>query len=130
MPFTEQIGSLTEKPQHLRLYGQESLTSKFTQAFVARRWQKFILKLRQQYRSFQRIFNEIAGLVNYYNTENWTALQVTYDEELGRILELSACQNLSFSQPLTQKIVIPEEVTYVYLKVIVQKKKHIPILIL
>jgi beta-xylosidase len=32
-------------------------------------------------------FQQAAGLVNYYNTENWTALQVTYDEELGRILE-------------------------------------------
>jgi beta-xylosidase len=31
--------------------------------------------------------------VNYYNTENWTALQVTYDEELGRILELTICDN-------------------------------------
>ncbi|BBP90023.1 hypothetical protein BsIDN1_36410 [Bacillus safensis] len=41
IPFTDQIGSLTEKPQHLRLFGRESLTSKFTQAFVARRWQSF-----------------------------------------------------------------------------------------
>ncbi|MEN2450828.1 family 43 glycosylhydrolase, partial [Bacillus sp. JR_15] len=124
IPFTEQIGSLTEKPQHLRLYGHESLTSKFTQAFVARRWQSFYFEAETAVLFYPENFQQAAGLVNYYNTENWTALQVTYDEELGRILELSACQNLSFSQPLAQKIVIPEEVTYVYLKVTVQKETY------
>ena len=61
---------------------------------------------------------------NYYNTENWTALQVTYDEELGRILELTICDNFSFSQPLNNKIVIPREVKYVYLKVNIEKDKY------
>lgn len=82
IPFTDQIGSLTEKPQHLRLYGQESLTSKFTQAFVARRWQSFYFEAETAVSFFPENFQQAAGLVNYYNTENWTALQVTYDEEL------------------------------------------------
>ncbi|MEC3668423.1 beta-xylosidase family glycoside hydrolase, partial [Bacillus velezensis] len=60
----------------------------------------------------------------YYNTENWTALQVTYDEELGRILELTICDNFSFSQPLKNKIVIPREVKYVYLKVDIENEKY------
>lgn len=62
--------------------------------------------------------------MNYYNTENWTALQVTYDEELGRILELTICDNFSFSQPLKNKIVIPREVKYVYLKVNIENEKY------
>ena len=43
IPFTEKLGSLTQVPNHLRLYGHESLTSTFTQAFVARRWQSLHL---------------------------------------------------------------------------------------
>lgn len=39
-------------------------------------------------------------------------------------LELSVCENLAFSQPLTHKIIIPEEVTYVYLKVTVRKETY------
>ncbi|MCM3136678.1 glycoside hydrolase family 43 protein [Bacillus safensis] len=124
IPFTDQIGSLTEKPQHLRLFGHESLTSKFTQAFVARRWQSFYFEAETAVSFFPENFQQAAGLVNYYNTENWTALQVTYDEELGRTLELSVCENLAFSQPLTHKIIIPDEVTYVYLKVTVQKETY------
>ena len=38
IPLGEDILSLTDRPGHLRLYGRESLTSKFTQAHVARRW--------------------------------------------------------------------------------------------
>ena len=103
IPFTDQIGSVTENPHHLRLYGQESLTSKFTQAFVARRWQSFYFEAETAVSFFPKNFQQAAGLVNYYNTENWTALQVTYDEALGRILELSVCENLAFSQPLIKK---------------------------
>lgn len=41
IPLTEDIMSLTENPGNMRLYGKESLISKFTQALVARRWQSF-----------------------------------------------------------------------------------------
>ena len=41
IPLGEKIVSLKDNPGHLRLYGKESLTSKFTQAFIARRWQHF-----------------------------------------------------------------------------------------
>ncbi|UJM25968.1 glycoside hydrolase family 43 protein [Bacillus sp. FSL M7-0307] len=124
IPFTDQIGSVTENPHHLRLYGQESLTSKFTQAFVARRWQSFYFEAETAVSFFPENFQQAAGLVNYYNTENWTALQVTYDEALGRILELSVCENLAFSQPLIKKIIIPDEIPYVYLKVAVQRETY------
>ena len=82
----------------LRLYGHESLTSTFTQAFVARRWQSLHFEAETAVAFYPENFQQAAGLVNYYNTENWTALQVTYDEELGRILELTICDNFSFSQ--------------------------------
>ena len=120
IPFTKELGSLTERPNHLRLYGRESLTSTFTQALVARRWQNlhFIVETAVDFNP--ETFQQAAGLVNYYNTENWTALQVTYDEDLGRILELTICDNFSFSQPIKDKIVIPRDIQYVYLRVNVE----------
>jgi xylan 1,4-beta-xylosidase len=39
IPFDEQLGSLTARPGFLRLYGNDSLNSTFTQSTVARRWQ-------------------------------------------------------------------------------------------
>ena len=48
IPLGPNILSLTDRPGHLRLYGAESLTSKFTQAFVARRWRALQLRGRDQ----------------------------------------------------------------------------------
>lgn len=121
IPLGEQIVSLKDKPGHLRLYGKESLTSKFTQAFIARRWQHFKFTAETKVAFNPNTFQQSAGLVNYYNTENWTALQVSWHEEKGRILELTTCDNFIFDQPLKgNEIVIPAEQEYVYLKVDVQ----------
>ena len=118
IPLGEDIVSLTDNPGHLRLYGKESLTSKFTQAFIARRWQHFNFTAETKVAFNPDTFQQSAGLVNYYNTENWTALQISWHEEKGRILELSTCDNFTFAEPLKdEEIVIPNHVEYVYLRV-------------
>ncbi|MDQ0091522.1 xylan 1,4-beta-xylosidase [Paenibacillus anaericanus] len=118
IPLGEHIVSLSDNPGHLRLYGKESLTSKFTQAFVARRWQHFNFTAETKLTFNPTTFQQSAGLVNYYNTQNWTSCQITWNEDKGRILELVSCDNFTFTQPLQgHEIVIPEHVEYVYLRV-------------
>jgi xylan 1,4-beta-xylosidase len=118
IPLGEDTITLSDNPGHLRLYGRESLTSKFTQAHVARRWQHFNFTAETKVAFQPESFQQAAGLVNYYNTENWTALQITWNEEKGRVLDLFTCDNFTFDQPLKgNEIVIPEEVEYVYLRV-------------
>jgi xylan 1,4-beta-xylosidase len=121
IPFTEKLGSLTSRDGHLRLYGNESLTSKFTQSFVARRWQSFYFEAETAVAFNPVNVQQGAGLVCYYNTDNWTALQVRYDSELGRIVELTVADNFNFIQPLIDKIQVPEETAYVYMRVNVEK---------
>src|SRR5690606_19821345 len=121
IPLGEEIVSLTDNPGHLRLYGRESLTSKFTQAFVARRWQHFNFIAETKVAFQPTTFQQAAGLACYYNTENWTILQLTWDEAKGRILDLMACDNFNFSQPLQgREIPVPEGVEYVYMRVTVR----------
>ncbi|MBU8791412.1 glycoside hydrolase family 43 protein [Oceanobacillus caeni] len=118
IPLGENIVSLKDNPGHLRLYGRESLTSKFTQAHVARRWQHFNFTAETKVAFKPESFQQAAGIVNYYNTENWTALQITWNEEKGRVLDLTTCDNFTFNQPLQgNEIVIPKDVEYVYLRV-------------
>ena len=118
IPLEEDILNLTERKGYLRLYGRESLTSKFTQALVARRWQSFNFKAQTKLEFYPRTFQQAAGLVCYYNTLNWTSLQVTWHEEKGRILDVMTAENGVFSQPLTDsEVKIPEAVQAVYLKV-------------
>ena len=124
IPFTECLGTLTENPGHLRLFGNESLTSTFTQSQVSRRWQSFYFEAETAVRFNPVNFQQAAGMINYYNTHNWTALQVTWNEELGRILELSVMDNRVFSQPLVNKIAVPESVEYVYLRSTVEREVY------
>jgi xylan 1,4-beta-xylosidase len=118
IPLGEKIVSLKDNPGHLRLYGKESLTSKFTQAFVARRWQHFNFVAETKVSFNPTTFQQSAGLVNYYNTQNWTSCQISWNEEKGRILELVSCDNFTLAQPVQGKeIIIPDHVEYVYLRV-------------
>ncbi|KMY51223.1 glycoside hydrolase family 43 protein [Peribacillus loiseleuriae] len=118
IPLGEHIVSLKDNPGHLRLYGKESLTSKFTQAFIARRWQHFTFTAETKVSFNPNNFQQSAGLVNYYNTQNWTSCQITWNENKGRILELITCDNFYFAQPLQGgEIVIPDHIEYVYLRV-------------
>lgn len=125
IPLGEDIATLKERPGHLRLYGRESFTSKFVQAFVARRWQAFQFDAETKVEFNPTTFQQMAGLVCFYNTENWASLHVTWDEEKGRILDLMTADNGHFEQPLYGKeIVIPAEAKAVYLKVEVRRENY------
>lgn len=118
IPLDKDTLSLNDNPGHLRLYGKESLTSKFKQAFVARRWQHFKFSAETKLAFSPTTFQQAAGLVNYYNTQNWSALQVSWDKEKGKILTLTICDNFEFSNPIQDKeIAVPTDIDYVYLKV-------------
>ena len=118
IPLGEDIVSLKDNPGHLRIYGRESLTSKFTQAFIARRWQHFTFTAETKLAFNPTMIQQSAGLVNYYNTQNWSSCQITWNEKKGRMIELVACDNYHFSQPLQgSEIIVPDEVPYIYLRV-------------
>jgi xylan 1,4-beta-xylosidase len=117
IPLDEKIATLKDNPGHLRLYGRESLTSKYTQAFIARRWQHFHFTAETKISFNPSSFQQAAGLVNYYNTQNWSAFQITWDENKGRILDLSICDNFVFEQPLRDnQITVPLGLDYIYLR--------------
>ena len=125
IPLTENIMSLTENPGNLRLYGKESLISKFTQALVARRWQSFNFDAATSVSFNANTFQQAAGLVCYYNTENWTTIDITWNEEKGRAIDIVSCDNFEFSQPLSKNMIpVPESVEYVHLKVEVRTKEY------
>jgi xylan 1,4-beta-xylosidase len=125
VPLDESIMTLKERKGYLRLYGKHSLTSKFVQAHVARRWQSFNFDAITGVEFNPTSFQQSAGLVCYYNTENWVYLNVTHDEEYGRIIDLIECDNFKFSQPLrNKKIVVPEDVKTVHFKVEVRREQY------
>lgn len=125
IPLTKDIACLESRPGYLRLYGRESLSSLFTQAYVARRWQAFSFDAATAIDFRPTTFQQGAGLTCYYNTENWSTLQITWHEKYGRVLDLLICDNGQFSQPFGRKpIPVPEEAELVHIKVEVRVQQY------
>ena len=119
VPFTHEIGSLTERPGYLRLYGRQSLHSWFWQALVARRWQAFNFIAETKLAFNPTHFQQQAGLICYYNTKNWVSCQVTWDEELGRCLAIMTADRRQTNHPLGKagQIPVPDAAAHVWLRV-------------
>ncbi|MFP4106576.1 MAG: glycoside hydrolase family 43 protein [Phycisphaerae bacterium] len=93
VPIDESWASLTERPGFLRLYGREGLSSTFRQSLIARRVQSFHCEASTRVEYEPRHFHQSAGLVAYYNTQNWIYLHVTHDEDLGVCIKLLSNHN-------------------------------------
>lgn len=117
VPFDEKMGTISE--EGLVLYGQESLYSIFEQSLVARRFEEVQFTAETQVDFSPESFQQMAGLVCYYNSKNWTSLAITHDEEKGKVLTLWACEGASLSWPMRgREIVLPPDAK-VSMKVVV-----------
>ncbi|WP_312887180.1 beta-xylosidase family glycoside hydrolase [Clostridium lacusfryxellense] len=111
--------SLTERPGFLRLYGKESLGSKYTQSLIARRQQSFSYCSETCLQFEPKTSQQLAGLVCYYNTENYYYLRVSYDEELGgKCIGILASINNDLSEAMiADDNILINEADRIYLKV-------------
>ena len=99
VPFDESWLSLSERPGWLRLKGRESLMSLFEQSLVARRQQHFNCRAETRLEFVPAHFQQMAGLVAYYNTSNHAFLHVTCDPDSGaRVLRLQVNRDGKLSE--------------------------------
>lgn len=123
VPFNEKMGEI--KDSHLVLKGQGSPYNLHDFSLVARRWQEFYFEAETKVAYTPDTFQQMAGLTNYYNSKHWSALVITWDEKLGRVLDVLESDRGSFKSYLhTQYISVPEDVEYVYMKTIVEKQYY------
>lgn len=92
IPQSEDWISLTERPGFLRLKGKESLTSTHTQALVARRLQHFNAQITTSVWFEPIKFQQLAGLVLYYNTGHYHYLHITKNGN-DKVLSIVSCCN-------------------------------------
>ena len=102
VPFDERWISLAERPGWLRLKGRESLMSTFDQSLVARRQQHFNCRVETRVDFEPEHFQQMAGLVAYYNTTNHAYLHVSRDVDSGlRVLRLTVNRRGALTEPAT-----------------------------
>ena len=90
-PWPEELFSLTERPGYLRLYGRETIGSLFRQSLVARRQQAHCYSAATVMEFEPERYQQMAGLVCYYNSSKFHYLYVSHDEELGKHIRVMSC---------------------------------------
>ena len=83
-PWPDELFSLSARPGHLRLFGRETIGSQFRQALVARRQQSHCYSAATVIEFEPQHFQQMAGLVCYYNSAKFHYLYVSHDEAIGK----------------------------------------------
>ncbi len=80
-PFDDDTFSIRERQGYLRIYGKESIFSRFNQALLARRQSDFCFKAETSFIFRPDSFQQSAGLIYRYDEANQYYLYATFDEE-------------------------------------------------
>lgn len=115
-PVNESWASLTARPGYLRLRGRESLSSFFEQSLIARRQQSFHCEAMTCLEFEPTEIFHLAGLVSFYDANNYIYLCVTFDEKVGKCLKIIECDNGKIEIFDSRQIVMPENIK-IYLKI-------------
>ena len=112
IPNPDDLFSLEEAPGKLRLYGRDSLGSLFYSSLVARRQQHFNYEAQTCVSFTPENFQQSAGLVAYYNAHKFHYLQITWRDDVGRVLQIMSCnadQSLHTDFPIwADPVVLPK----------------------
>ncbi len=104
-PWQEELFSLEARPGFLRLYGRESLGSLYRQSLIARRQQSHCFSASTAIDFEPDRFQQMAGLVCYYNGNKYHYLCISHDWEIGKHIRVMSClpdrsQSDAFSEPI------------------------------
>jgi xylan 1,4-beta-xylosidase len=91
-PRPAALFSLEERPGFLRLYGRESPGSLFRQALVARRQEDFSYEAQTEIEFEPEHFQQMAGLICYYNSSKFHYLFISRDTAIGKHLAVMSCE--------------------------------------
>jgi len=103
-PWPDELFSLTARPGFLRLHGRETVGSLFKQALVARRQQSHCYSASTIVEFAPRHFQQIAGLICYYNSSKFHYLYISTDDSAGKHVRVMSAlpdqpQNDAFTPP-------------------------------
>ncbi|WP_449288691.1 beta-xylosidase family glycoside hydrolase [Marinicrinis sediminis] len=114
-PMDESWISLRERKGYARIRGRQSLQSGFSQSLIAKRQTAFHCEAETSVEFEPHSFQQMAGLVVYYNTKNYYYLHVTWDENEGKCLQIAANLADRYDEILAEPIPI-RQAGPVYLK--------------
>ena len=106
-PRANELWTLAARRSHLRLYGRESVGSVFRQSLVARRQQAHCYSASTSVEFEPEHFQQMAGLICYYNSAKFHYFYVSHDETIGKHLRvMSASPDQVHSDVFTNPVPI------------------------
>ncbi len=108
-PVDKSWCSLTERPGWLRLYGRNSLFSRFEQSLVARRVKHLQCEASTCLDFRPQNWQQMAGMVAYYDRNDYYYLRVTVDDEGQRMIGVVICDNGSYSEPENAQAILKQD---------------------
>lgn len=118
-PDPQTLFSLTERPGCLRLFGRESLGSLYASSLVARRQQAFCFDAVTKIEFAPQNFQQMAGLVSYYNAHKFHYLYISHNDSIGKHIGIMSClgdQTQAATFPLDDQLISIEDTMPVYLQ--------------
>lgn len=120
VPFSEKMGCVGGGK--LELTGRGSLSNKFDTSFVARRWRNFKFSAVTKVKFDPYSYQSMAGMANYYNSNHWSWIFITKDDDGNKVIEVAECDNMKYTSMLKENAVkIPDDVEWVWFKTEVDK---------
>jgi xylan 1,4-beta-xylosidase len=118
--FNNSNMSLSERKGYLRLKGGNSLSSKFNQSFLAIRQKSFSYECTVSLEFKPETHHHMAGLVCYYNYDNYHYCKISRDENLGVCISITTLNNREVID--TQPISLPKEISRFYIRASVNRE--------
>ena len=125
-PWPDELCSLTARPGYLRLFGLESPGSLFRQALIARRQAHFRFHAETRLEFEPVNFQQMAGLIVYYNSSKFHYLYVSTDDDIGKHIGIMSCEadrSLAATFPIHDKRVPVEPGLPVLLRAVVDREQ-------
>jgi xylan 1,4-beta-xylosidase len=99
--------SLSERPGHLRLKGRESLSSLHHQSLVAQRQRSFAFTAETAMEFEPDHFQQAAGLILFYDTDDYVYLRISHAEGIGRVLGIVQSVSGHYSELPESQVSLP-----------------------
>lgn len=121
-PFDNRMGK--QGKGKLVLNGQQSLSSIFNVSLIAIRWESFYFAAETKVNFDPSSYQQMAGLVNFYNDRHYSWIFITYNEDDNcRVIDVAENDNNYYHSFLKDKeIIIPDNLNGVYFRTIVKKQ--------
>lgn len=103
VPIDDSMASLTARRGFLRLYGRESIVSNFEQSLVARRQDHFHVVASTCVEFEPDTFQQMAGLVAFYNTDSFYYLYISRAAHSEKCLGLMRCERGEVTYPIEKE---------------------------